>query len=71
MPDAVSHEYPGVDRDLLDDCRRLVLAMVVGWRWEPGDQLPNGEAFAGELLAALRAGPPWPTIDVVYLRATG
>ena len=53
---------------LLRDCRQLVLAMVAAWRWEPGDQFPNGMAFGRELLNVLRAGPPWPTIDEVFGR---
>jgi len=62
VPEAVS----GVDRALLDDCRQLVLAMVATWRWELGDQLPNGRRAGRALLMALRAGPPWPTLDVVF-----
>jgi hypothetical protein len=63
VPDTVSEHYPGVDHALLRDCRELVLAMVAAWRWEAGDQLPNGMRFGRELLRVLRAGPPWPTID--------
>jgi hypothetical protein len=66
VPEAVSARYPGVDRALLDDCRQLVLAMVATWRWELGDQLPNGRRAGRALLSALRAGPPWPTLDVVF-----
>ena len=68
VPKTVSEHYPGVDQALLRDCRQLVLAMVAAWRWEPGDQLPNGMPFGRELLSALRAGPPWPTIDEVFGR---
>jgi hypothetical protein len=68
VPERVSEQYHGVDEALLRDCRQLVLAMVAAWRWEPGDQLPNGVAFARELLNALRAGSPWPTIDQVFAR---
>jgi hypothetical protein len=68
VPASVSEQYPGVDRALLRDCRQLVLAMVAAWRWEPGDQLPNGLPFGRELLRALRDGPPWPTIDEVFGR---
>jgi Ser/Thr protein kinase RdoA (MazF antagonist) len=42
VPETVSEHYPGVDHALLRNCRQLVLAMVAAWRWEPGDQLPNG-----------------------------
>ena len=65
VPEAVVARYAGVDRGLLDDCRQLVLAMVAAWRWEVGDQLPNGRAPGLALLDALRAGPPWPTLDEV------
>ncbi len=69
VPETVSEHYPGIDRRLLGDCRQLVLAMVAAWRWEPGDQLPNGMAFGHDLLRVLRAGPPWPTVDAVFGRA--
>ena len=68
VPETVSEHYQGVDQALLRDCRQLVLAMVAAWRWEPGDQLPNGMPFGRELLSVLRAGPPWPTIDEVFGR---
>jgi hypothetical protein len=68
VPETVSDQYPGVDRALLCDCRELVLAMVAVWRWEAGDQFPNGLLLGRELLAVLRAGPPWPTIDEVVDR---
>jgi hypothetical protein len=65
VPDTVSEHYPGVDHALLRDCRLLVLAMVAAWRWELGDQLPNGAQAGRELLRVLRAGSPWPTLDEV------
>jgi len=68
VPETVSEHYPGVDHMLLRDCRQLVLAMVAAWRWDRDDQLPNGRPFGRELLRALRAGPPWPTIDEVFGR---
>jgi hypothetical protein len=68
VPQTVSEHYPGVDQALVRRCRQLVLAMVAVWRFEPGDQLPNGRPFGRELLAVLRAGPPWPTIDEVFSR---
>ena len=71
VPEDVSEHYPDVDQALLRDCRQLVLAMVAAWRWEPGDQLPNGMPFGRELLSALRSGPPWPTIDEVFGRLPG
>jgi hypothetical protein len=42
--------------------------MVAAWRWDPDDQLPNGNRAGQELLRALRAGPPWPSLDVVWSR---
>ena len=34
VPDEVSAHYPGVDQALVQECRRLVLAMVAAWRWD-------------------------------------
>jgi hypothetical protein len=65
VPEDVSERYGTADEELLSECRVLVLAMVAAWRWDPGDQLPNGEVAARELLSALREGPPWPALDVV------
>ncbi|MDF5757356.1 aminoglycoside phosphotransferase family protein [Spongiactinospora sp. TRM90649] len=68
---AVCEHYPNVDQGLLDDCRQLVLAMVAAWRWERGDQLPNGRRFGEEFVRSLREGPPWPTLDAVTRRLDG
>jgi hypothetical protein len=65
VPEQVSGLYPGADQQLLRECQLLVLAMVAAWRWDPGDQLPDGERTGRELLSALREGPPWPPLDVV------
>ena len=65
VPEEVSERYPGIDRELLRDCRPLVLAMVAAWRCDPHDQFPNGEQALRELLNALREGPPWPALDAV------
>lgn len=65
VPKAVCDYYPGVNQGLLNECRELVLAMVAVWRWELGDQFPNGKRFGREFLRLLRQGPPWPTLDVV------
>ena len=67
-PEAVAAHYPGLDQDLLSDCRALVLAMVTAWRWDAGDQFPDGRRVGRELVRALRGGPPWPTLDVVMRR---
>lgn len=64
-PAEVSESYPEADRELIHECRRLVLAMVAAWRCDPGDAFPNGRRARARLLAALRAGPPWPTLDAV------
>lgn len=53
-PDRVAEHYPGVDSELLGDCRMLVLAVNTAWRWEPGDQLPRGRELAAEWLGQLR-----------------
>jgi len=54
-PEAVSEHYPEVDQALLRECRILVLAMITTWRWERGDQLPNGRQLGTEWLSQLRA----------------
>jgi hypothetical protein len=71
VPEAVCEHYPNVDQGLLDECRQLVLAMVAAWRWEVGDQFPNGRRFGEEFLRALREGPPWPTLDMMSKRLDG
>ena len=71
VPEEVSERYQDADRALLRECRMLVLAMVAAWRWDPGDQFPDGRRAARELLGALRQGPPWPTLDVVMRRPGG
>ncbi|HTK16060.1 MAG TPA: aminoglycoside phosphotransferase family protein [Acidimicrobiia bacterium] len=65
VPEAVSARYPGVDQELLLECRIIVLAMVAAWRWDRGDHYPNGRRAGRELLNALREGPPFPTLDAV------
>jgi thiamine kinase-like enzyme len=66
VPEEVSECYSSADQELLRACRLLVLAIVAAWRCDPDDQLPNGKRAGQELLAALRAGPPWPSLDVVW-----
>jgi Phosphotransferase enzyme family len=53
-PEEVSEHYPGVSRDLLRKCRILVLAMITTWRWDQGDQLPNGRQLGTEWLGQIR-----------------
>lgn len=54
-PDDIGAHYPGVDPDLLRECRLLVLAMITTWRWDRDDQLPNGRRLATEWLGQIRA----------------
>ncbi|MEV0380122.1 aminoglycoside phosphotransferase family protein [Nonomuraea sp. NPDC050643] len=54
-PEEVGEHYPGVDRELLRQCRILVPAMVTMWRWDRDDQLPNGRRLAAEWLGQIRA----------------
>jgi hypothetical protein len=71
VPEDVSEHYADADVELLGECRVLVLAMVAAWRWDLGDQYPDGQRAGRELLRALREGPPWPSLDVVMRRPDG
>jgi hypothetical protein len=71
VPEDVSERYADADKELLSECRVLVLGMVAAWRWDPGDQFPNGQLAGRVLLSALREGPPWPALDVVMRRLDG
>jgi hypothetical protein len=53
-PEEVSEHYPGVNQDVLRECRILMLAMITTWRWERGDQLPNGRQLGTEWLSQIR-----------------
>ncbi len=53
-PEEVADHYPDADPELLRDCRILMLAMVTAWRFDPGDQLPDGRRLAAEWLAQIR-----------------
>ena len=55
VPVEVSEHYPGVNQDLLGQCRLLVLAMITTWRWHRDDQLPNGRQLGEEWLSQIRA----------------
>lgn len=68
VPEAVITHYPGIDQALLGECRGLVLAMVAAWRWNAGDQFPNGRYWARQLIRALRKGEPWPSLDAMTRR---
>jgi aminoglycoside phosphotransferase (APT) family kinase protein len=54
-PEEVSWHYPGVDHQLLRECQVLVLAMITTWRWDSGDELPNGRQLGTEWLSQIRA----------------
>ncbi len=54
-PEQVSEHYPGVNQDLLRECRVLVLAMIATWRWDRDDQLPNGRQLGTQWLSQIRA----------------
>ena len=54
-PIEICARYTGADQSLVRDCWILMLAMVTGWRCEPGDDLPNGRALAIEWIRQLRA----------------
>ena len=62
VPEAVSEQYAGADQELVRQCRQLVLAMVAAWRWDAGDQFPNGPRAGRAILRTLRDGPPWPAL---------
>jgi aminoglycoside phosphotransferase (APT) family kinase protein len=53
-PEEVSGHYPDVSPGLLRDCRILVLALITTWRWDRGDQLPNGRQLGTEWLSQIR-----------------
>jgi Phosphotransferase enzyme family len=54
-PEEVAAHYPGVDHDLLADCRLLTLAMITAWRWDRDDRLPDKRRLAAEWTAQIRA----------------
>jgi len=54
-PEEVSEHYPGANPGLLRECRILVLAMITTWRWDRGDQLPNGRQLGTQWLSQIRA----------------
>jgi hypothetical protein len=54
-PEEVSDHYPTANRDLLRECRILMLAMIATWRWDRDDQLPNGRQLGTAWLSQIRA----------------
>ena len=59
VPEEISERYPDADRDLLRECRTLVLAMVAAWRWDPGDTPETGNEQL-QSSSAPYAMVPWP-----------
>jgi Ser/Thr protein kinase RdoA (MazF antagonist) len=57
-PEEVSEHYPGVNQELLSECRTLMLAMITAWRWDRGDQFPNGHQLGTQWLSQIRAACP-------------
>jgi Ser/Thr protein kinase RdoA (MazF antagonist) len=70
LPEDVSATYPDVDQVLLEECRRLVLAMVAAWRWGASDEFPDGHQHGRDILTLLRQGPPWPALAALEARTT-
>jgi Phosphotransferase enzyme family len=64
-PKEVSESYAGIDRLMLEDCRALVLAMIAAWRSDPEDRLHSRRQAIRGILAALRAGPPYPALGTI------
>jgi hypothetical protein len=63
-PEDVSAHYPGLDHDLLRECRILVLAMITAWRWDRGDHLPNGRQLGTEWLTQIRTALKRKELDI-------
>jgi len=53
-PDEVADRYPGLDHQLLRDCRTLMRALITTWRWDRDDQFPDGHRLGIEWLSDLR-----------------
>jgi len=54
-PEAVSTHYLEADQQLIHQCRVLMLAMIVTWRWDRDDDLPNGRRLGRIWLNEMRA----------------
>jgi Phosphotransferase enzyme family len=63
-PEEVSEHYPGVNQDLLRECRILMLAMITTWRWDRSDQLPHGRQLGREGLSQIRAALDREGLDI-------
>ena len=66
VPDEVSVRYRSADRELVGECRVLVLAIVAAHRWRHDDRHPSGRESGVAFLDVLRAGPPWPALDDIH-----
>jgi hypothetical protein len=64
VPAAVSERYSRADRDLVVECRGLVLAIVAAHCWRPEDERPGRESRTA-FMNAVREGPPWTALDAV------
>lgn len=53
-PVEVRAHYPDADQDLLRQCHILMLAMIITWRWDRDDQLPNGRQLGIQWLNQMR-----------------
>ncbi|MGQ7295578.1 aminoglycoside phosphotransferase family protein [Quadrisphaera sp. KR29] len=53
-PAGVGEACPGVDRELLEECRLLGRALATSWRYDVEDRLPGGAALGEAWLADLR-----------------
>lgn len=56
-PTEVARLYPKADIQLVRECRRLTLALAIAWRFDPGDDLPDGTARARGWVRQLRSDP--------------
>jgi aminoglycoside phosphotransferase (APT) family kinase protein len=63
-PEEVSGHYPGANHHMLRECRILVLAMITTWRWDQGDQLPNGRRLGTEWLSQIRTALERKKLDI-------
>jgi hypothetical protein len=66
VPNEVSEQYQDADRELVHQCRGVVLAIIAMHRWRLDDQHPSGRRSGVAFLDALRSGPPWPPLDSVH-----
>lgn len=54
-PEAVGDHYPGLNSEVLRECRILTLALVAAWRWDREDRFPDGRQMGMDLLDQIRA----------------